>query len=52
MRTFSLSFITSSQFAVAYDELFANQLAMRLVRAALDKRRGNPIVRRRTSSTA
>jgi ATP-dependent DNA helicase RecG len=29
---------------LAYDELFANQLAMRLVRAALDKRRGTPIV--------
>jgi ATP-dependent DNA helicase RecG len=28
---------------LAYDELFANQLAMRLVRAALDKRSGNPI---------
>ncbi len=28
---------------LAYDELFANQLAMRLVRAALDKRRGTPI---------
>jgi ATP-dependent DNA helicase RecG len=28
---------------LAYDELFANQLAMRLVRAALDKRRGTPV---------
>jgi ATP-dependent DNA helicase RecG len=28
---------------LAYDELFANQLAMRLVRAALDKRRSAPI---------
>ncbi len=28
---------------LAYDELFANQLAMRLVRAALDKRRTRPI---------
>jgi ATP-dependent DNA helicase RecG len=28
---------------LAYDELFANQLAMRLVRAALDKRRGTQI---------
>jgi ATP-dependent DNA helicase RecG len=28
---------------LAYDELFANQLAMRLVRAALDKRRSTPI---------
>ncbi|MGL5840163.1 MAG: ATP-dependent DNA helicase RecG [Sphingorhabdus sp.] len=28
---------------LAYDELFANQLAMRLVRAALDKRRGPAI---------
>lgn len=28
---------------LAYDELFANQLAMRLVRAALDKRRTTPI---------
>jgi ATP-dependent DNA helicase RecG len=28
---------------LAYDELFANQLAMRLVRASLDKRRGTPI---------
>jgi ATP-dependent DNA helicase RecG len=29
---------------LAYDELFANQLAMRLVRSALDKRRSTPIV--------
>jgi ATP-dependent DNA helicase RecG len=29
---------------LAYDELFANQLAMRLVRAALDKQRGTAIV--------
>ncbi|MFD1766299.1 ATP-dependent DNA helicase RecG [Sphingorhabdus buctiana] len=28
---------------LAYDELFANQLAMRLVRAALDRRKGPPI---------
>ncbi|MBP6580929.1 MAG: ATP-dependent DNA helicase RecG [Sphingorhabdus sp.] len=28
---------------LAYDELFANQLAMRLVRAALDKRRGTAV---------
>jgi ATP-dependent DNA helicase RecG len=28
---------------LAYDELFANQLAMRLVRASLDKRRSAPI---------
>lgn len=28
---------------LAYDELFANQLAMRLVRAALDKRRGTVV---------
>jgi ATP-dependent DNA helicase RecG len=28
---------------LAYDELFANQLAMRLVRAALDQRRSSPI---------
>lgn len=28
---------------LAYDELFANQLAMRLVRAAMDKRRGTPV---------
>jgi ATP-dependent DNA helicase RecG len=28
---------------LAYDELFANQLTMRLVRAALDQRRGTPI---------
>ncbi len=29
---------------LAYDELFSNQLAMRLVRAAMDRRRGIPIV--------
>jgi ATP-dependent DNA helicase RecG len=29
---------------LAYDELFSNQLAMRLVRAALDRRRGFPII--------
>lgn len=29
---------------LAYDELFANQMAMRLVRASLDQRRGTPIV--------
>ncbi len=29
---------------LAYDELFANQLAMRLVRAALDQRRSTPII--------
>ena len=34
---------SSLQDRLAYDELFANQLAMRLVRAALDKRRGTPI---------
>ncbi len=28
---------------LAYDELFANQLAMRLVRASLDRRNGSPI---------
>jgi ATP-dependent DNA helicase RecG len=33
----------SLQDRLAYDELFANQLAMRLVRAALDQRRGTPI---------
>lgn len=34
----------SARDRLAYDELFANQLAMRLVRASLDKRRGTPIV--------
>ena len=34
----------SLQDRLAYDELFANQLTMRLVRSALDKRRGTPIV--------
>lgn len=29
---------------LAYDELFSNQLALRLVRAAMDKRTGTPIV--------
>jgi ATP-dependent DNA helicase RecG len=29
---------------LAYDELFANQLAMRLVRASLDRRKGPPII--------
>ena len=33
----------SLQDRLAYDELFANQLAMRLVRTALDQRRGTPI---------
>ena len=33
----------SARDRLAYDELFANQLAMRLVRASLDRRRGPPI---------